>query len=125
MTRRSLSDMSTDELVDLFAENGIEQYRILLLNQVSKLKKVFGSMFEINAELKRRGTEARLALTQLYDHPNIQVQTQAALLTDDINPDGAKQVLLAIARSWHQPQAANARAALRDHYGLDESLWLK
>jgi hypothetical protein len=124
MIQRSFSDMSTDELVDLFAENGVEQDRVLRLSQVSKFKEVFGVMSGIYAELKRRGPQALLALTRLYDHPNVQVQVQAALLTVEVCPDDARSVLEAIAKTRRMPQAADARAELRDHYGLEPN-WTK
>lgn len=124
MTKQSFSGMSTDQLVELFAENGIEQDRLLRLSQVSKFKKVFGVMSGIYAELKRRGPQALLALTRLYDHPNMQVQVQAALLTVEVCPDDARLALEAIAKTRRMPQAADARAELRDRYGLEPD-WTK
>jgi hypothetical protein len=106
--------MSTDELVDLFAQNGIEQERVIFKEQVAKYKKVFGQMAAIDAELKRRGAAARLALTRLYEHPNMQVRLQAARLTIAVSPAGARRVLEAIALSGRMPQAADARGKLRD-----------
>jgi hypothetical protein len=111
--------MSTDELVDLFAKNGIEQYSVLRNHEVSKFRKIFDVMAEIYAELKERGPQALLALTKLYDYPNVQVQVQAALLTVEVSPDGARPVLEAIAKTRRMPQAANARSKLQSHYGLD------
>jgi hypothetical protein len=119
MTQLVLQDMSTDELVDLFAQNGIEQDSVIFKEQVSKYKKVFGLMAAIDAELKRRGPQARLALTKLYAHPNMQVRLQAAKCTRAVAPAEARRVIEAIAKSGRMPQAADARGSLRI---MDEGL---
>lgn len=114
MNSASLRDVSTDQLVDLFAENGVEQDRVILREQVSRFKGVFGRMALIDAELKRRSPDARLALMTLYDHPNMQVRLQAAKCTLAVAPTEARRVLEAIARSGRMPQAADARGTLRN-----------
>ena len=76
-------------------------------------------MDDINTELKRRGSQARLALTRLYDHPDIQVRLQAAKSTRAVAPVEARRVIEAIARSSRMPQAADARGSLRN---MDEGL---
>ncbi|MHB8885806.1 MAG: DUF2019 domain-containing protein [Methylovirgula sp.] len=116
MNDPSLQSMSTDALVDLFAQNGIEQDYVIFREQVSEYKKVFGKMHAIDAELKRRGLHARLALTRLFEHPNMQVRLQAAKCTLAVAPARARHVIEAIARSSRMPQAADARGTI---YNLD------
>jgi hypothetical protein len=113
MIQPSLPEMSTDELVNLFAQNCIEQDQAIFKEQVSAYKKIFAQMDAINAEVKLRGPQARLALKRLYCHPNMQVRLKAARQTVGLDPAGARQVLEAIARSGRMPQAADARETLR------------
>jgi hypothetical protein len=100
--------MALQELIELFAENGIEQDDVIRKEQISRFKEVFGVMAAIDAELRRRGPQARAALSQLYDHPNMQVRLQAAKVASDVDPVGARPVLEAIAKSVRMPQAADA-----------------
>ncbi len=61
----------------------------------------------IDAELRSRGREARLALVRLYDNPNLEVQLQAALHTLGVTPEFARNQLKAIAKtSWTEGIAA-------------------
>jgi hypothetical protein len=121
MSRRNLEDMTLQELVDLFAQNGIEQDDVISRGQVSKFKKIFGVMAAIDAELTRRGPQARMALAALYVHPNMQVRLQAALVAANVDPIGVRPVLEAIAKSVRMPQAADAREALRNLNAHDVS----
>jgi len=107
-----LKDISTQELVQLFAENCVEQDKAIFNEQISKFKKIFSIMFRIDEELRERGREARLALTALYEHPNLQVKLQAARLTLGVAPAEARQVIEAVSKSGWMPQAADAKGTL-------------
>ncbi len=107
-----LADLSTDELVDLFEKNAIEQDRVTFKEEVSKYKTVFGESDAIEAELEKRGPDALRALTRLYKNPNMQVRLQAACMTTTVAPAEAQSVLENIARFGHVPQSANARGKL-------------
>jgi hypothetical protein len=109
-----LKDMSDEDLVQLFAENCIEQDQAIFKEEVSKFKKIFGVMFDIEKELKSRGPEARLTLLKLYDHPNIQVRLQAAGATLAVAPVEARRLIEAISKSGWMPQAADAKGTLRN-----------
>ncbi len=74
MKQPSLADLSTEELVDLFEQNAIEQDRVIFKEQVSKYKKVFGESDAIEAELEKRGPDALRTLTRLYNNSNMQVR---------------------------------------------------
>jgi hypothetical protein len=113
MNQPSLAHLSTDELVDLFEKNAIEQDRVTFKEQVSKYKTVFGDSDVIDSELENRGPDALRALTRLYNNSNMQVRLRAASMTVGVAPAEAQSVLLNIARFGHVPQSANARAKLR------------
>ncbi len=70
--------LTIEELVDLFAEIGVEQDRALFHERIAEFRKLYRQMNAIDNELKRRGRDARLALLPLYDHPNVQVRLKAA-----------------------------------------------
>jgi|WetSurMetagenome_2_1015567.scaffolds.fasta_scaffold1234643_1 hypothetical protein len=112
MRQPSLAHLSTDELVDLFEQNAIEQDRVIFKEQISKYKEVFGESDAIYAEFQKRGHDALRALMRLYKSPNMQVRLQAARLTIAVAPAEAQSVLENIARFGHVPQSANARGKL-------------
>jgi hypothetical protein len=112
--KKVLKDLTTEELVKLFAENCIEQDQAIFKEEVSKFKKIFGVMFDIEKELKDRGPEARLKLLKLYDHPNIHVRLQAAGATLAVAPVEARRLIEAISNSGWMPQAADAKGTLRN-----------
>jgi hypothetical protein len=113
MNRRNLKDMTLQELIDLFAQNGIEQDRVIRRGEAPKFTDIFYAMGAIDAELTRRGPHAKMSLSELYDHPNMQVRLQAAKVARDVDPVNARQVLETIAKSVRMPQAADARGTLR------------
>ncbi|MGO9007601.1 MAG: DUF2019 domain-containing protein [Beijerinckiaceae bacterium] len=119
MTRANLREQTVDDLVDRFAEICVAQRRASLRDNIQKLIALTWEMKDVYDELKERGRDAHLALTKLYDHPNIQVRLQAARLTAEVAPASARQVLEAISRSGRMPQAADAREKLRN---LDEGV---
>lgn len=76
-------------------------------------------MNEVDLELRRRGLEARLALTHLFDYP-MQVRLEAAKWSLGIAPDAARKVLEEIEASKWQPQAMDAGMTL---WNLDEGIF--
>jgi hypothetical protein len=114
MRERDLLGKSVDQLVELFADYGLQQDRAIRQGVVQKHKRLFTEMFAVGGELKKRGPAARLALTKLFDHPNFQVRLQAAQETLAVAPEAARQVIAAISESAHFPQAADAGICLDD-----------
>jgi hypothetical protein len=100
--------LTVEELVNLFAEIGVEQHRALLHERIAEFRTLYGQMNAIDNELKRRGHDARRALLRLYDHSNVQVRLKAAIRTLAVAPDAAKRLLQAIRDSNRFPQAADA-----------------
>jgi hypothetical protein len=86
---------------------------------VRKHQKLFTDMFAVGDELKKRGLDARIALTKLFDHPNFQVRLQAAKESLAVAPNAARQVIEAISESSHFPQAGDAGMCL---WALDQGI---
>jgi hypothetical protein len=109
-----LEDMTVDQLVDRFVEIGILQDQALLYDEQSKYNNLYKKMNEVDAELRRRGLEARRALLRLYGHPNMQVRVKAAIRTLAVAPDAARRELILVKESRCYPQAADAGLILGD-----------
>jgi hypothetical protein len=105
--------LTVDELVAAFAETCLAQDKELRNARLYKEPQIVRRLFAIGDELKRRGREARLALTSLYVHPNMHVRLKAARYTLAVAPLPARQILEKIANFGHMPQAAGARGILR------------
>ncbi len=112
-----LHELTIDGLVDRFAELGAAQDKAELYGEISKYNKLFKEMTAVDLQLRARGHDARLALLKLLDHPNMQVRTQAAIVSLGVAPEAARKVLEAIRASNWQPQAMDAGIILR---GLDD-----
>jgi Domain of unknown function (DUF2019) len=112
MRRADLKSMTVDQLVDRFAEIGVAQDQAELMGEIGKFNRLYGQMDDVDQELRRRGREARLALLQLFDHPNMQVRLKAAKRTLGVSPQKARQVIEAISESNWFPQAGEAGMTL-------------
>lgn len=120
MKRMKLDDMTTEALVERFAEIGIAQDEALFHDQCSKYNRLYDKMEAVDGELRRRGTEARRALGRLYSHPNVQVQLKAATRTLAVFPVEARQVLQAIHNSKWYLQSGDAGMTLE---ALDDGIF--
>ena len=109
--------MSTNELLSRFIELGLAQDEALLDDNYTKYNRLYRQMSQIDDELRARGPEARLALTRLFDHPNLQVRLRAAARTLGVAPVEARKAIEAVANSGHFPQAGDAGMLLA---GLDD-----
>lgn len=114
MKRVKLQELTIDELVDRFAELGIDQDKAELYGEISKYNKLFKEMTAVDEELRARGRGARLALLRLFNHSNMQVRVQAAINSLGVAPQAARTTLEAIRASKWQPQAMDAGMILRD-----------
>lgn len=124
MTEGNLGVLSTDQLLNRFTEIGIAQERAidnLTLRlwdsqgedqDTSEIDRLFVDMKAIDEELRKRGRHARLALTQLFNHRNIQVRLSAAKLTLGVAPLEARKVIEEISQSKIYPQAGDAGMTL-------------
>jgi hypothetical protein len=114
MKRVKLEDMTIDQLVDRYAEICIAEDEAELMDEMDKFKHLFEQMRAVDAELRARGNDARLALLRLFDHPNLQVRLQAAKGTLGIAPVEARQVIQTISDWKLQPYALEAGMTLRN-----------
>lgn len=112
MRRVRLNEMTTDELIERFAEIGVAQDKAELMGERSKFNQLYRQMNLTEKELRTRGHAARLALLTLYDHPNMQVRLNAAKRTLAVAPDAARRAIEAISRSGCYPQAGDAGMSL-------------
>ncbi len=112
MKKVDLSNVTSDDLVQLFAENTREQDKALLLGHIEKYTRLFARMKEIHDELKSRPGDQRRMLIKLFEFPNMQVRLQAAKLTKEVAPLEARAQLQAIVDSKWFPQAGDAGMSL-------------
>lgn len=107
-----LENLTTANLVERFAATGIEEDKAEQTQDQKKRNNLRLQMFTIAKELKRRPGDHRRALSQLYDHPNIEVRLLAAKCTLAINANKARQLIEEIAASRRYPQAGDAGMCL-------------
>ena len=120
MKKNKIPEMTVDQLVEQFAEIGVTQYSAEMGDDLRSVNRFFIEMHAVDKALRTRGTEARMALLRLYDHPNIQVRLQAAKCTVGIAPVAARKVIEAVSESGWFPQAGEAGMTLRN---LDEGIF--
>lgn len=124
MTNPDLTSMKLDQLVKYFIDTAIVEEEAILGSTtdvsdptreaaVKRMNELYDEMDRINREIRARGREARLALMPLYDHPNAQVNLQAAHYTLGLAPEVARERLQVIADSGWAPQFWQARSILR------------
>lgn len=110
---RQMSELTTEELIDLFAAIALEQYDALLDDQYAKYKKLYAQMEALRDTLKNRPGDQRQALIPLLGHKNPQVRLKAAITLLAVAPDAATQTLQLISDRNEYPQAADARGMLK------------
>lgn len=120
MKRVNVSKMTTDQLVQLFADLAVQQDAALLYRAQREVNKIFWRLEEIESELKSRPGDQRSALLPLYSHKNMQVRVKAAKATLAIAPEAARAQLEAIRASGWQPQALEAGMSIGS---LDEGIY--
>ena len=112
MRQSTLKSMTTEQLVDRFAEIGVAQDEALLYDEIGKFNQLFDQMHAVDDELRARGPESRRALLRLFDHQNMQVRLQAAKWSLGIAPEKARAVIESISESNWFPQAGEAGMTL-------------
>lgn len=112
MKRAKLSTMTTEQLVQLFADLAVQQDAALLYRAQGEVNRIYFKLDAIKKELKSRPGDQRVALLPLYDHKNMQVRVKAAKATLAISPQAARAQLEAIRASGWQPQALEAGMSL-------------
>jgi len=107
-----LESLTTSDLVKRFAATGIEEDKAEQTQNQKKRNNLRLHMFAIAKELKRRPGDHRRALSQLYDHPNMEVRLLAAKCALAVDFEKARQLIEEIAGSRCYPQAGDAGMCL-------------
>ena len=113
MIRANHKDMTINQLVECFATIARKQNEALLMNDISKVNRLFDRLEAIEQVLKSRDGDQRRALLRLYDDRNAQVRLKAVKATLAVAPDAARKMLQAIADFHEFPQAGEAGMSIR------------
>ncbi|HEV2652010.1 MAG TPA: DUF2019 domain-containing protein [Rhizomicrobium sp.] len=98
-----LDNLTIDELISLFASLSEQQYPLTLNDEVRKSTLLIKKRYEIDRELRKRGIAARLELTKLFIHPNVQVRVNAAKSSLGVAREPALNVLRQITKEDFGP----------------------
>jgi hypothetical protein len=108
MNGMNLQAVTTERLVQQFAELALQQDAALSANDIATVNRLFDQLERVERELKGRTGDQRRALLPLYDHPNAQVRLKAVVATLAVAPQAARRMLEIIANSNEFPQAGDA-----------------
>ena len=120
MKQGDLSRIGTDELTRLYTEVGVGQDDALAKDDKPAFRRLFSMMCAIEAELNSRNGDQRRALLALFDHPNLQVQLNAAKATLALEPASARGKIEEIATKEWALQGLDAGMTI---FTLDEGIF--
>lgn len=109
---KSLSAMSTTELVERFLSITLQQYEAERHHKTRAYNRLYGEMEAVKAELKDRAGDQRRALLPLLQHPNVQVRLMTAITLLAVEPDRARATLVEVSDAMELAQAADAAMML-------------
>lgn len=113
----NLTTASVDVLVAYFAELGVAEDEAELRAAQTTINRLVRRRFAVENELKARAGDQRRQLSRYFNHPNIQVQLNAATATLALFPAEARRKIEEIA-SWkvgpYELEAGMRLAALDD-----------
>ncbi|UUP16183.1 DUF2019 domain-containing protein [Nitratireductor thuwali] len=115
----NLATLTSEQLVERFADIGVAQDDALLGNEISRYNALYKDKVAVEVELRSRPGDQRRLLMTLYDHPNMQVRLNAAKSTRAIDMRQARALLEQIAASKWGPQAGDAGMSL---WAMDEGI---
>jgi hypothetical protein len=126
MSDQNLRDLSVQALVQRFAKlaERLSEVSFELVSPmdmpgredfVAESEQLYAALNDIDAELRSRGREARLALLQLFESPTLEVRLQAANRSLGVAPEAARAQLEQIARTgWTEGIAARTTLGALD-----------
>lgn len=114
MKQMPIAGMTGEQLVERFVAICLEREQALLYDDIEEFNRLFALMRAIVNELKERPGDARHALLDLYDHPNLQVRIKAVKNSLALAPDERRRVLQEIANATNRPQALEAGMSPRN-----------
>ena len=113
----NLTTASVADLVAYFAELGVAEDEAELRSAQATINRLVRRRFAVENELKARAGDQRRQLGRYFNHPNIQVQLNAATATLALLPAEARRKIEEIA-SWrvgpYDLEAGMRLAALDD-----------
>lgn len=113
----NLTTASVADLVAYFAELGVAEDEAELRSAQATINRLVRRRFAVENELKARPGDQRRQLSRYFNHPNIQVQLNAATATLALFPAEARRKIEEIA-SWkvgpYELEAGMRLAALDD-----------
>jgi hypothetical protein len=116
MTRLPLPQLSVEELVERFVElakSREDLRRTYPRPDYSKQsKKLYDRLTAVDAELKRRQPDGRLALLPLLSHPNLEVRCEAAVTVIAVAPTQALATLEALSQMVGELMAFRAHEVI-------------
>ncbi len=98
-----IDNLANEKLIALFASSSEQQYNMIIDDDIKKYNLLVEKQDEIVKELRKRGLEARLELTKLFNHPNIQVRLNAARRSIGVAREPALNVLRQIMKEDFGP----------------------
>ncbi len=113
MTTNQLSDLSVPMLTEHYARNGVEQDDAILRDDNRRFRRLFSEMRAVEDELRNRPGDERRALLTLFEHPNLQVQLNAAKATLALEPLAARAKIEEIRKEKWAPQGGDAGMTIR------------
>lgn len=112
MSRADLADLSVPDLVQRYAELGVEEDKASVLDDAKTITVVRRQIWAIEDELKSRPGDQRRSLLQLYDHPKMAVRLSAARAILAVAPQEARKMIEWIASLNWPPQSGDAGMCL-------------
>ena len=112
MKREHLDKLSVPQLVTLFTEIALGQFKAEVDGNIKRYNQLFGKMTQVKAALAVLPGDQRRALLPLHNHRNAQVRLMAAIATLEIEPAASRQVFQILSDRNEYPQAADARGWL-------------
>ncbi|MFZ5733490.1 MAG: DUF2019 domain-containing protein [Pseudomonadota bacterium] len=108
-----LANLTVGQLLELYTELGLAQYAAENRGKLAQFNRLAKKGFDVVDELERRPGDQRLALRQLYDHPNMRVKYNAARDTWFASNIDSRRKLEEIRDSKWQPYCAEAAMQIR------------
>jgi hypothetical protein len=118
--KTSLSQFTTDELVQRFVELTAQHGNAIRYLETAKANRIFPKIKAVEGELKSRPGDQRRELLRLYDHPNAFVRLKAAKATLALMPSTARAAIQKIYDSKERPASFEAGMSLAL---LDEGIY--
>lgn len=112
MSATDLTRLKNEDLVVRFREHALKKSDVLLDSNTRAANRLVDKMYAIDQELRRRGPDARKALTALMDDPDIRVRYEAARRLLAVAPERALATIQAVENQHFMPVSAEAGMTL-------------